>query len=57
MYELSQGLLYELRLKFLGNEEPLVKSLKSLDLPASTQPTSQKANLDTFAKKSRKSSC
>ena len=57
MYELSQGLLYELRLKFLGNEEPLVKSLKSLDLPASTQPTSQKANLDTFAKKSRKISC
>ena len=57
MYELSQGLLYELRIKFLGNEEPSVKTLKSLDLPASTQPASQKANLDTFAKKSRKNSC
>ena len=57
MYELSQGLLYELRLKFLGNEEPSVKTLKSLDLPATTQPASQKANLDTFAKKSRKNSC
>ena len=47
-YELPHEMLSDLRLRILGNQEISRKSLKCLDLIASTQPSNQKPNFDVF---------
>ena len=50
-HELTNGLrLYDLRI--LGEEKISEKSVKYLDLMASTHPDCQKGNFDIYAKKS-----
>ena len=54
MYELPHELPHDLRIRILGNKEINRKTLKCLDLMASTPPTTQKLNFDVFDKISQK---
>ena len=56
MYQSPHELWNDLILWILGNEEILKKSLKCLELMTRTQPTTQKANFDSWARKLRKTS-
>ena len=57
MYRLPHELLIDLRLRILRNKEvrKLGKSLKCLELTASTHSAAQKVNVDSFLENRRKS--